>query len=182
MGQGTLFVSDLSANVAQYIAAAYNEFGFTASTRDEEAQAIRKETGFKARRWMVERTHIWMNRLSPNPGSLGQITRQLDRLSSFRLCPHCSQSRWVIWIGSKARSALNGFLKVVRSSKGKSNLHRQLAGNKWLLASTMILESEERCSVMTLTASVHYPFINNPRMETVVMQDLGSGTKSYLLD
>lgn len=40
------------------------EFGFTAHirTRGEEAQAIRKEAGFKARRWVVERTHSWMNR------------------------------------------------------------------------------------------------------------------------
>ena len=43
-------------------------------------------------------------------------------------------------------------------------------------------ESEERCSVITLTGGVHSPFINNPRMGTVVMQDLGSGTKSNLLD
>lgn len=40
------------------------EFGFTAHirTRGEEAQAIRREAGFKARRWVVERTHSWMNR------------------------------------------------------------------------------------------------------------------------
>jgi transposase len=40
------------------------EFGFTAHirARGEEAQAIRKEAGFKARRWVVERTHSWMNR------------------------------------------------------------------------------------------------------------------------
>jgi len=40
------------------------EFGFTAHirARGEEAQAIKKEAGFKARRWVVERTHSWMNR------------------------------------------------------------------------------------------------------------------------
>ena len=40
------------------------EFGYTASiqARGEEAQAIQKEAGFKARRWLVERTHGWMNR------------------------------------------------------------------------------------------------------------------------
>jgi putative transposase len=40
------------------------EFGFTAHlrTRGEEAQAIKREAGFKARRWVVERTHSWMNR------------------------------------------------------------------------------------------------------------------------
>jgi len=30
--------------------------------RGEEAQAIKKEAGFKARRWVVERCHSWMNR------------------------------------------------------------------------------------------------------------------------
>ncbi len=40
-----------------------DEFGFTAHirSRGEEAQAIKKEAGFKARRWVVERTHSWMN-------------------------------------------------------------------------------------------------------------------------
>ncbi len=40
------------------------EFGFTAHirSRGEEAQAIKREAGFQARRWVVERTHSWMNR------------------------------------------------------------------------------------------------------------------------
>jgi transposase len=40
------------------------EFGFTAHIRGrgEEARAIKKEAGFRARRGVVERTHIWMNR------------------------------------------------------------------------------------------------------------------------
>jgi transposase len=40
------------------------EFGYTAHirSRGEEAQAIKREAGFKARRWVVERTHSWMNR------------------------------------------------------------------------------------------------------------------------
>jgi putative transposase len=40
------------------------EFGFTAHSRarGEEAQAIKQEAGYKARRWVVERTHSWMNR------------------------------------------------------------------------------------------------------------------------
>ena len=40
------------------------EFGFTAPirSRGEEAQAIKKEADFKARRWVGERTHSWMNR------------------------------------------------------------------------------------------------------------------------
>ena len=28
----------------------------------EEAQALKREAGYKARRWVVERTHSWMNR------------------------------------------------------------------------------------------------------------------------
>jgi putative transposase len=38
--------------------------GFTAHirARGEEAQAIKQEAGYKARRWVVERTHSWMNR------------------------------------------------------------------------------------------------------------------------
>jgi putative transposase len=39
-------------------------FGFTAHirARGEEAQAIKREAGDKARRWVVERTHSGMNR------------------------------------------------------------------------------------------------------------------------
>lgn len=40
------------------------EFGFTAHlrTRGEEAKAIQREAGFRARRWVVERSHSWLNR------------------------------------------------------------------------------------------------------------------------
>jgi transposase len=40
------------------------EFGFTAhiKARGEEAKEIKRRAGFKARRWVVERTHSWMNR------------------------------------------------------------------------------------------------------------------------
>ena len=40
------------------------EFGFTAHirSRGEEAQALKREAGHKARRWVVERGHSWMNR------------------------------------------------------------------------------------------------------------------------
>ena len=40
------------------------EFGFTAHirSRGEEAQAIKREASDKARRWVVERSHSWMNR------------------------------------------------------------------------------------------------------------------------
>ena len=41
-----------------------NEFGFTAHirSRGEEAQAIKQEAGFKARRWVMECTRSWFNR------------------------------------------------------------------------------------------------------------------------
>ena len=40
------------------------EFGFTAHirARGEEAQLIKREAGFRARRWVVERSHSWMKR------------------------------------------------------------------------------------------------------------------------
>ena len=40
------------------------EFGFTAHIRGrgEEAHALKREAGFRARRWVVERTHSWLNR------------------------------------------------------------------------------------------------------------------------
>jgi putative transposase len=40
------------------------EFGFTAHirARGEEVKALKQEAGFKARRWVVARTHSWMNR------------------------------------------------------------------------------------------------------------------------
>jgi transposase len=39
-------------------------FGFTAHirARGEEAQDIKHKPGYKARRWVVERTHSWLNR------------------------------------------------------------------------------------------------------------------------
>ena len=39
-------------------------FGFTAHirARGEEAKALQQDAGFRARRWVVERTHSWMNR------------------------------------------------------------------------------------------------------------------------
>jgi putative transposase len=40
------------------------EFGFTAHVRarGEEAQTIKRSAKAKARRWVVERTHSWLNR------------------------------------------------------------------------------------------------------------------------
>jgi putative transposase len=40
------------------------EFGFTAHicSRGEEAQALKREARYRARRWVVERTQSWLNR------------------------------------------------------------------------------------------------------------------------
>lgn len=40
------------------------EFGYTGHirARGAEAQALKREAGHKARRWVVERAHSWMNR------------------------------------------------------------------------------------------------------------------------
>ena len=48
----------------QEVRAVVEEFGFTPHirSRGEEARAIRQKAGFRARRWVVERTHSWMNR------------------------------------------------------------------------------------------------------------------------
>jgi transposase len=41
-----------------------HDFGFTAHirSRGKEAKEIKRKAGFKARRWVVERAHSWMNR------------------------------------------------------------------------------------------------------------------------
>ena len=46
------------------VRAIIEEFGFTAhiKARGEEAQQIKRKARYKARRWVVERTHSWMNR------------------------------------------------------------------------------------------------------------------------
>jgi transposase len=40
------------------------EFGFTVHirSRGEEAQELKREAGVRARRWVVERAHSWLNR------------------------------------------------------------------------------------------------------------------------
>jgi transposase len=46
------------------VRALLEEFGFTAHirSRGEEAQDLAAEAGKRARRWVVERSHSWMNR------------------------------------------------------------------------------------------------------------------------
>ena len=46
------------------VRAILDEFGFTAhiKARGEEAKELKEEAGKRARRWVVERSHSWMNR------------------------------------------------------------------------------------------------------------------------
>jgi putative transposase len=46
------------------VRATLRAFGFTAHirARGEDAQGRKRRAGFRARRWVVERTHSWMNR------------------------------------------------------------------------------------------------------------------------
>jgi len=46
------------------VRATLREFGFTAHirSRGEEAKEIAREAGKRARRWVVERSHSWLNR------------------------------------------------------------------------------------------------------------------------
>lgn len=46
------------------VSAVLRECGFTAHVRPrgDEAKALKREAGFRARRWVVERAHSWMNR------------------------------------------------------------------------------------------------------------------------
>jgi putative transposase len=46
------------------VRATLQEFGFTAHirARGEEARALAREAGQRARRWVVERSHSWLNR------------------------------------------------------------------------------------------------------------------------
>jgi len=46
------------------VEALLREFGFTAHIRrrGEDAQKIKRKAGYKARRWVVERVHSWLNR------------------------------------------------------------------------------------------------------------------------
>jgi putative transposase len=58
------------------------EFGFTAHirARGEEAKALKEEAGFKARRWVVERTPSWMNRFR---GVLSRWDKQVRNSLGF---------------------------------------------------------------------------------------------------
>ena len=65
------------------------EFGFTAHirARGEEAQALKQEAGYRARRWVVERTHSWDEPLPPHPRPLGEDAGELPRPAASGLRP-----------------------------------------------------------------------------------------------
>ena len=79
------------------------EFGFTAHirARGEEAKALKQEAGFKARRWVVERTHSWMNRFRRVLIRWDKKVRNYLRVSASGVCLHYLQASWPIGIGSK---------------------------------------------------------------------------------
>jgi putative transposase len=95
-----------------------DEFGFTAHirARGEEAQALKQEAGFKARRWVVERTHSWMNRFRRGADPLGQESAQLPGVSAFGLCLHHVSPSWPIEIGSKEDEGAFWFQSFTGSS------------------------------------------------------------------
>ncbi len=61
VGKGCVWTKGYDYDEARGLA---KEFGYTAPirARGEDARKIKQEVGFKARRWVVERTHSWMNR------------------------------------------------------------------------------------------------------------------------
>jgi len=65
--------------------------------RGEEAQAIKHEAGFKARRWVVERTHSWMNRFRR------VLTRWEKKAANYLALLH-----WVLGIITYRCSGLSG--------------------------------------------------------------------------
>ena len=80
-----------------------DEFGFTAHirSRGEEAKAIKREAGFKARRWVVERSHSWLNRFRR---ILVRWDKSPDNYIAF-LHFDRPQSCWIIRIGSNTTVA-----------------------------------------------------------------------------
>lgn len=58
--------------------------------REEEAAEISKAAGFRARRWVVERTHSWINRFR------GLLIRWPKKASNYLACLHltCGIIAW----------------------------------------------------------------------------------------
>ena len=68
------------------------KLGFTAHirARGEEELEISKDAGFRARRWVVERTYSWMNRFR------GLLIRWPKKASNYLACLHlvCGIIAW----------------------------------------------------------------------------------------
>lgn len=68
------------------------DFGFVAHirARGEEASELSKDAGFRARRWVVERTHSWMNRFR------GLLIRWPKKAGNYVACLHlvCGIITW----------------------------------------------------------------------------------------
>jgi transposase len=81
------------------------EFGFTAHVRPrgEEAKAIKHVAGFKARRWVVERAHSWMNRFRRLLIRSRQEAAELSGLPPFCLWLDCVSGRRGLGVGRMPR-------------------------------------------------------------------------------
>jgi transposase len=68
------------------------DFGFIAHirARGEETLEVSKGAGFRARRWVVERTHSWMNRFR------GLLIRWPKKAANYLACLHfvCGIIAW----------------------------------------------------------------------------------------
>ena len=58
-------------------------FGLVAHIRARGEEASEKQAGQKARRWPVERTHSWMNRLR------SLLTRWTKKAANYEAALHC---------------------------------------------------------------------------------------------
>ena len=78
------------------------EFGYTTHirARGEEAQAIKHEAGFKARRWVVERTPQLDEPLPPRADAVGEEGGELSGPASSGSWYHYVSLFWIIRIGS----------------------------------------------------------------------------------
>ena len=56
--------------------------------KDDAKLIIQDIPNYRARRWVVERTHSWMNRQTPHFDSLGKERRQLFSHATVCLCVH----------------------------------------------------------------------------------------------
>jgi len=80
--------------------------------RGEEVRAIKRGKGFKARRWVVERTHGWMNRFG-DIDPPGEDPGELSGYGPFRLRPHHVQMHRRFRIGSKSpRQVFDAFVAL----------------------------------------------------------------------